>query len=71
AVILFAVPFLTVLVVSVLDMPSPTRAIFIWVASAAAVFPAALLIFSGIGFFLVAIILAWLFAAWQEVKTEP
>jgi len=65
---LFALPFLVVLVVSIVEMPPFTRSIFIWIAAAAAVFPAALTIFSGIGFFLAAIILAWLVAAWQESR---
>ena len=64
--LLFALPFLTVLVASVLEMPPSTRAIFLWIAAAAAIFPAGLTLFSGIGIFLAAIILAWLVAAWQE-----
>lgn len=66
--ILFAIPFLVVLVASIADIPPFTRAVFIWISAAAAVFPAALTIFSGLGFFLAAIILAWLAAAWQESK---
>lgn len=66
--ILFAIPFLVVLVASIADIPPFTRAVFIWISAAAAVFPAALTIFSGVGFFLAAIILAWLAAAWNESK---
>lgn len=65
---LFVLPFLTVLVVSIVEMPPFTRAVFLWIAAAAAIFPAALTIFSGIGFFLAAVILAWLVAAWQESR---
>lgn len=66
---LLALPFLVVLIASIAPISPSTRALFLWLASAAAVFPAALTIFSGLGFFLGAIILAWLIAAWFENKS--
>jgi uncharacterized membrane protein len=68
--ILLILPFLLGLVVSVTSMERRTRIVFLWLISLGAGFVAALTIFSGIGFFLLAIAVAYLSAAWQENRAD-
>lgn len=63
---LFALPFLVALVSQILPISTKSRIILLWICAAGAGTVGAITIFSGIGFFLLAIALAYLWAAWVE-----
>lgn len=63
---LLALPFLLGLVAHVLPIATTSRVVLLWLCAAGAGTVGAITIFSGIGVFLFAIALAYLWAAWIE-----
>lgn len=66
---LLAVPFASGLVIAITPMERRTRILLLWLIALGAGLVAALTIFSGIGFFLLAMVAAYLCAAWLENET--
>jgi FtsH-binding integral membrane protein len=64
--ILMGLPFLLGLLISLMPMEHRIRIVLLWLVALSAGIVAALTVFGGIGFFLLAIVITYLWAAWQE-----
>ena len=66
---LLALPFLLGLITTIIEMKRRTRGALLWLAAISGGLVAAIMIFNGIGFFLLAIVIAYIWAARAEDET--